>query len=184
MATDSADVQPLLPLDDVAEPRGSASLSDDGHYRYSLTRRWAPGPATAVFVMLNPSTADADRDDPTIRRCAGFARREGASGLSVVNLYAFRATSPADLWAVPDPVGPENDAVLAATLRKAADHGWPVIAAWGAHARPDRVGRVADLSAVCGSRLLALGVTRDGSPRHPLYLRKDSPLTVWEPPPA
>lgn len=134
-----------------------------------------------VFVMLNPSTADADRDDPTIRRCIGFASREGAAGLSVVNLYAYRATRPGDLWAAPDPVGAENDSVLARVLREASAQGWPVIAAWGSHARPDRARHLADLASICGARLLALGVTRDGSPRHPLYLRKDAPLAPWSP---
>lgn len=183
METDSAAQSPLslngVPL---VEPTGSASLSTDGQYRYALTRRWSSGAATVVFMMLNPSTADASRDDPTIRRCAGFARREGASGLIVVNLYAFRATRPADLWTVSDPVGPDNDAVLASTLTEAASSEWPVISAWGAHARPQRVRAVTDIAQSCGARLLALGVTRNGSPRHPLYLPKDSPLTPWEPP--
>jgi hypothetical protein len=81
-----------------------ATLSDCGRYRYRLWRRWADGP-TVLFVMLNPSTADADVDDPTIRRCIGFARSWGAGALEVVNLYAWRATQPAELKAAVGPVG-------------------------------------------------------------------------------
>lgn len=85
------------------EPAGrAAAISPDGAYRYSLHREWRRSedqPRWVTFVMLNPSTADAVQDDPTIRRCIAFARALGGTGLAVANLYAFRATSPADLWA-------------------------------------------------------------------------------------
>ena len=170
--------QQPLPLGGV-DPTGSATLSDDALYRYTLTRRWGAGEATIQFVMLNPSTADAQTDDRTIGRCRDFARREGADGLSVVNLYAYRATRPADLWLAADPVGPDNDAVLSASLREAAARGWPVVAAWGGNARPERVQQVRAMAQRWGTPLLALAVNKDGSPKHPLYVRGDSPLTAW-----
>ncbi len=156
-----------------------ATLSPDGLYRYSLGRRWAPPDEEArwvTFVMLNPSTADAALDDPTIRRCRGFAQSWGAGGMHVVNLYAYRATSPAALWVVPDPVGPDNDR----TLTGYAAMGWPMVAAWGANARRDRVAEVLDLIRDCPP-LRCLGTTKAGDPRHPLYVKGDTPLTEWGP---
>ena len=97
----------------LADPAaGAAVLSPCGAYRYLLTRRFGPGKKLATFVMLNPSTADAERDDATIRKCVGFARSWGCAGLQVVNLFAFRATDPTDLRMADDPVGPENDVWL------------------------------------------------------------------------
>lgn len=142
-----------------------ARLSDDTRHRYTLGRRWGDGPH-AVFVMLNPSTADADQDDPTIRRCVAFARAWGLDGIHVVNLYAWRATQPADLWLAADPVGPENDYFLACAAAEAAHSGLPIIAAWGANARPERVAHVLTIRGM--DRLTALGVTKDGAPKHPL----------------
>ena len=157
--------------------RKSANISPDGLYRYSLHRDWRADderPYWVTFIMLNPSTADADLDDPTIRRCIGFAKRMGGTGLAVVNLYAYRATKPADMLAATDPVGPKNDWALAMFLSMALDHGFPVIAAWGANARADRV---AEVRAMHGAqRLQCLGITKDGAPRHPLYLRADAEL--------
>lgn len=153
-----------------------ARLSPDGRYRYALGRRWGTGPA-ATFVMLNPSTADAEVDDPTIRRCVGFARALECEGLLVVNLYAYRATKPADLFRAEDPVGPEADAYLTAHAKAAAQQGRPLIAAWGAHARPDRVAHVLTLPGM--EAVTALGVTKAGAPRHPLYLPGNARPTRW-----
>lgn len=169
----------MLAFDD-AHPARDAVLSADGVYRYLLTRRWGPpdGPSM-VMVMLNPSTADASVDDPTVTRCIGFAGREGAAGLSVVNLYAYRATDPDVLPTVPDPVGPDNDAHLRAVLHEAADTAAPVIAAWGVRGAPERVQEVVALAAETGVQFQALSVTRSGAPGHPLYLPAASPLTPW-----
>src|SRR5437588_2477108 len=96
---------------DLLEPacsRGSAVFSPDGRYRYLLTRRLGRSRRVATFIMLNPSTADAINNDPTIRKCVGFARRWGCGLLQVVNLFALRATEPRVLRAAADPVGPEN----------------------------------------------------------------------------
>ncbi|PKN80874.1 MAG: hypothetical protein CVU47_08520, partial [Chloroflexi bacterium HGW-Chloroflexi-9] len=90
---------------------GRASFSRDGRYRYSLVRRWGDGPRVA-WVMLNPSTADATRDDPTLRRVIAISRRAGFGALEVVNLWALRSAHPADLARAADPVGPRADAAL------------------------------------------------------------------------
>lgn len=151
----------------------SAIISPCGLYRYRLSRRWDDGP-TCVFVMLNPSTADAAQDDPTIRRCIGFAKREGCGALDVVNLFAFRATSPAHMKAAPDPIGLDNDDHVMCAL---VDADGPVIAAWGAHGsfrgRDSTVRLLTDVPMSC------LGLTKAGAPRHPLYVRGDAPLIAF-----
>ncbi|MDI6911503.1 DUF1643 domain-containing protein [Nocardioides sp.] len=156
----------------------AARLSEDGRYRYVLGRRWGDG-LPATFVMLNPSTADAELDDPTIRRCVGFARTIGADGIHVLNLYAFRATKPEDLWKADDPVGPENDEYLARHAAAAARQCRPIIAAWGANARPARVAQVLALPGM-RTALHAFGVTKHGQPRHPLYLPASARPQPWE----
>ncbi len=157
--------------DDGAELVRGAWL--DGPYRYLLWRRWADA-ASVLFVMLNPSTADALRDDPTIRRCLGYARAWGFGAVEVVNLFAWRATDPRELRRAGDPVGPGNDRVIA----EAAARNHAVIAAWGLHgALLDRGSRVAALLAPFGAR--CLGATAAGMPRHPLYLRATAATTSW-----
>jgi hypothetical protein len=147
-----------------------------GAYRYLLTRRWGDG-AAALFVMLNPSTADDAHDDPTLRRCIGFARRWRLDGVEVVNLYALRATDPRDLFAARAPVGPDNDAAIAAAAARAA----LIVVAWGAHGErdPDRVARVVEL--LRAHRLACLGVNRGGTPRHPLYVPRAIRRRAWTP---
>lgn len=166
------------------EPEGdmlrSADISPDGLYRYLLHRTWA-GADRLPFIMLNPSTADHAVDDPTIRRCIGFARDLGYGGITVANLYAFRATKPADLWRAEDPVGPRNDQVLRNLFALSSWRGVPVVAAWGANAKPDRVAKAIRLSERYGDGLTALGVTKDGAPRHPLYLPAAARPEPWSP---
>lgn len=158
--------------------QATAQFSDDGVYRYSLTRRWAAEGPQCLILMLNPSTADETEDDATVRRCAGFARRLDSSGLCIANLYALRATDPRRLWTSPDPVGPDNDAHLAQAIETAISSGGRIIAAWGAHGRADRVQVVLDLVGA-GAQLWCLGVTKGGAPRHPLYLRSDATVQPW-----
>ena len=153
--------------------RKSAQISTCGRYRYILERFWS-GEHALPFVMLNPSTADADLDDPTIRRCMGFARRQGAGGIIVANLYAFRATKPADLWKAKDPEGPGNDAALSAIAKWSATAGVPIVCAWGAHGGNSN--RPIALMQAEHARLVCLGKTKDGKPRHPLYVKGDQPL--------
>jgi hypothetical protein len=148
----------------------SATADIRGEYRYTLTRVWDLALPVITFVLINPSTADEVQLDPTLRRCVGFAKREGNGGMAIVNLYAFRTKDPKLMMASADPVGPENDRVL-------ADVTGTVIAGWGTNANPDRVTRALALL----PRLHALGVTKDGHPRHPLYVRADAPLVEWVP---
>lgn len=166
------DIVPRLPL-------SGARLSPDEVYRYTLDRVWDTTLPRAVFVMLNPSTADARVNDPTIVRCRGFAEREGCGSLSVVNLYALRATDPAELKDHPDPVGPENAFYLRSVITQ---NPRLVIAAWGAHRMA--AARVPALEEILRDpltgrriRLMCLGTTKSGAPRHPLYVRRDQPLT-------
>lgn len=161
--------------DDLVERR-SAVFDPSRTYRYLLTREWGDGPVM-TFVMLNPSTADAMVDDPTIRRCAGFAKREACTGIAVVNLFALRATDPKSLYSHPDPVGPDNAGFL---LRALVADGGPVVAAWGLHgAFHGRGLEVARLLAPAG--MGCLGVTKAGHPKHPLYVRGDTPLVPYVP---
>lgn len=153
-----------------------AVVSTDGLYRYELFRRWADGPA-ATWIMLNPSTADAKADDPTVRRVMGFSAAFGCGACVVVNLYAWRATDPTELWKAPDPVGPRNDHYLVEAARRARLADAPLVAAWGANARPDRVADVARLPGM--DRMTALDTTKAGQPRHPLYLRNGLTLRPW-----
>jgi hypothetical protein len=160
-----------------AEMVRGAQISSDGRYRYLLGRQWSDAPA-ATFIMLNPSTADADVDDPTVRRCIGFAASWGCGGLVVVNLYALRSTDPRALWSADDPVGPENDFYIASSARAFELPGAPLVAAWGAHAKADRVDHVLTIPGVA-DRLQCLGTTKAGAPRHPLYLRADAQLEAY-----
>lgn len=125
------------------------------------------------FIMLNPSTADAEIDDPTIRRCMGFARRQGHAGIVVGNLYGLRATDPADLWRFCDPRGPNNMDALKRIGEEALAAGTIVVAAWGGgiHSRHPGLPTM--------PRLYCLGKTKQGYPRHPLYVRSDQPLEPW-----
>lgn len=148
-----------------------AILSPDGTYRYRLTRRWGLGPGV-LFVMLNPSTADAERDDPTIRRCFRFARDWGYDGLTVCNLFAYRVTDPKRLPADDSAVGPSNNTWL---TREAASADL-TIAAWGAHPAARR--RSAVVMNLLGP-LHVLGLTKRGDPRHPLYMPLASQPMPW-----
>lgn len=148
----------------------SAIISDNGLYRYELRRKFLAGQGLCCFVMLNPSTADAEQDDATVRRCVAFAKSWGHGELVVVNLFAFRSTNPKNLFKAADPVGPEN----MAHLSSAALSSRAVVCAWGVHGSFKSQGlnvlrRLNDL----GVTPLALARTKSGHPSHPLYLPKD-----------
>ena len=164
----------------------SAAFSTDRTYRYLLTRTWDQTCRTMTWVMLNPSTADAFADDPTIRRCKAFARREGYGGISVVNLFGLRSTDPRALREHADPIGPVNDWFVRLYVQAAPC----TVVAWGAGGA--LLGRGAEvarqLTAIPGVRLHCLGVTKDGRPKHPLARGRervpdDAPLISWEPQP-
>lgn len=159
----------------------TAELDATGQYRYDLTRTWSPSAPRCGWVMLNPSTADAAIDDPTIRRCVGYARTWGFGGIVVRNLFAFRATRPADLTAAADPVGSGNDAWLAGQW-----DGVPVVvAAWGTGRWPMLCGRAPHVARILhnlvGVRVVCLRSGKGGHPVHPLYQRGDLDPVVWEP---
>lgn len=157
----------------------SALISDCGFYRYRLGRRWGDGEIVG-FVMLNPSTADAEKDDPTIRRCIGFAKQWGFDGIEVVNLFAYRATFPSDLIKAVDPIGPDNDQ----HIRAVASTCRTIVAAWGQlwHGFETRGRNVAAILEDGFRKLKCLGVTKDGFPKHPLYLRKDTLIVDFKEP--
>jgi hypothetical protein len=157
--------------------RKHAYLSDCGTYRYRLTRHWDKDAAPLTFVMLNPSTADADLDDPTIRRCMGFAKREGAGGIVVVNLYAFRATDPRNLPIGGERIGPENEAYLYEAIMGAS--GRPIVCAWGTKGNGSFFVQWAK---GYGANLMALGITKEGLPKHPLYIASNAPLIRYPTP--
>lgn len=166
-------------LDDVA----GAELSDCGHYRYLLWREWDAARPPLGWIMLNPSTADARQDDPTIRRCVAFAKRDGYGGVRVANLYSLRATHPY-LSRASDPIGgPDGDP-------------WGWLTPWGPGARVchdvalawgnltnlrkgSRRARSVIDKAPSDVRLLCLGTTKSGQPRHPLYLAGDAPFVAY-----
>lgn len=153
--------------------RRSAWVSDCGRYRYVLTRRWSDG-SCVTFVMLNPSYADAERDDLTVTKCIGFARAWGHGSMRVVNLYGLISTDPAGLWTVEDPIGPENESVL---RRVATTSSGLLVAAWGMNAPAERVAQVLEIPGM--DRLQSLGVTASGAPRHPSRLAYATPLADW-----
>lgn len=161
----------------------TAVFSPDRTHRYSLTRVWGKG-LRACWIMLNPSTADAFTDDPTIRRCINFTKGLGGyGGLVVVNLYSLRATNPRELWTHPNPIGELGGHHLYSQVHAAYDNHAEIIAAWGTHgARHDRGSNVAQGMANVGFELHCLGTTKDGHPKHPLYVPGDMPIVPWERP--
>lgn len=180
---------------DVAEGAKGAVISDCGQYRYALSRSgWLGGSGCVLFVMLNPSTADASEDDPTIRRCIRFAKDWGFAQLAVANLYAYRATRPDDLKPMGSlAVGERSNGTAYGSLYRNRNDNWlrtlamqanEIVVAWGANKgpAPGRADRAAEILAThFGPFLKALGVTKDGSPRHPLYVRADAELIDWPP---
>ncbi len=145
-----------------------AVISDCGQYRYLLRRTWDHDRMRALFVMLNPSTADADIDDPTIRSCARLCRSWGYGSFEVVNLFGWRASDPKELAKADDPVGPKNDGIADAAISRCD----VAICAWGAHAMAER--RASAMINLIGANRPAafcLGQTKGGSPKHPLYLK-------------
>lgn len=151
----------------------NAVISECEKYRYLLSRGDCLNPM--VFIMLNPSTADAYLDDPTIRRCLGFAKSGGHDGIIVINLYAFRSPNPKDLLQTQDPVGSENDQHIANVLMRHKT----VVCGWGSNAPPDRVGNVMAILKQHNVNVLCLGMNKNGSPKHPLYISANQTLIKY-----
>ncbi len=184
----------------------SAVISPCQRYRYRLTRQVGPGSRAAAFIMLNPSTADYARDDPTVRKCVAFARLWQCGELIVVNLFAYRATDPKAMLRAEDPVGPENMGhVEWAALQANGSSGGeprtgaardfsrgpggsspgeppgPVVCAWGAHGfHLDQDMKIMALLRALGVRPMCLGVTDGGHPKHPLYIGRDIELEPYK----
>lgn len=155
--------------------KAGATFSECRKYRYALWRVWGDGLRIAMFVGLNPSTADETADDPTIRRCIGFTKRWGMDGLFMLNAYAFRATDPKVMKRATDPVGPENNEFLASYARRSET----VIACWGAHCSEIRAAAV---KSAISLPIACFGRTKHGKPKHPLYLPSDAELELfWTP---
>jgi len=134
-------------------------------WRYRLTRTWDSGRPTACFIMLNPSKAGRERDDPTIRRCIRFSQLWGYGGIVVLNLFALRATNPEELKGHEDPIGPDNDGQIRAAVAQCS----LVVVAWGAHQMVSgRAAAVLGMMGELGVTLHCLGRTARGLPRHPL----------------
>jgi hypothetical protein len=154
----------------ISDPSKGAVFSDDQVYRYMLWRKWDPSSESLGWLMLNPSTADADRDDPTIRRCIDFAKRDGFGGIVVANLFALRSTDPSHLWTHPDPIGPENDDWI---IRVGSMCCGNLVAAWGGTGHSKAWPRIEAVEHLCAEQAIqldALGVTQHGQPRHPLFV--------------
>lgn len=144
-----------------------AEIDRAGAYRYSLWREWNLDAPRISFVMLNPSTADATVNDPTIRRCISFAQSWGYGSLEVVNLFAYRTTKPNTLRRAVDPIGPENDRYLLAARQRAQT----IILAWGNWGILHSRNRAVTSLFFVQRNIYCLGITQAGQPRHPLYVR-------------
>ncbi len=151
----------------------SAFISECGKYRYELRCTWDESRPKVLFIMLNPSTADAEIDDPTIMRCIGFAKSWSYGGILVGNLFAYRATEPKTLLTVSDPIGQEN----LTHLKVMYNESDVAICAWGNGHLLEKLAKKigADYKPLSGflGRIYYLELSNDGTPKHPLYLKSD-----------
>ncbi|PVA10005.1 hypothetical protein DC366_10080 [Pelagivirga sediminicola] len=155
----------------------TAIYSDCERYRYALTRTWDAEGKRAHFIMLNPSTATEMQNDPTVERCERRARALGFGAFRVTNIFAWRDTDPRDMRAAADPVGPANDQAILDGCAWADT----IVAAWGTHgAHLNRGADVAALLAGTGRAVHHLGLTKDGHPRHPLYIAYARQPDLWD----
>lgn len=150
-----------------------AEFSPCQTYRYRLWRSWTWSPL-ALWCMLNPSTADASEDDATIRRVITFSRRWGFGAAMIVNAFGLRSTNPLKLNVVADPIGPDNDRHII----EAAAAADVKIVAWGTHGA--RFGRDKEVLKLLGANVKCLGINADGTPKHPLYLGRETVLQPYE----
>lgn len=161
----------------------SAVISECGLYRYQLARGCESYPDKRVlFIGVNPSTADADTDDQTVRKWTGFTKHWGYGGFIVGNLFAYRATNVKDLATALDPIGEDNDRHLA-TLIEAADL---IVPCWGASSKLPkrlryRIDQVRKLLRESGKPVIVFGRALDGGPLHPLFLPYTTIMREWSP---
>ena len=154
----------------------TALYSDCQQFRYALTRHWDRAGKRVTFVMLNPSTATEMQNDPTVERCERRARAMGYGAFQVVNIFAFRATDPANMRRAADPIGPDNDHAIHSAAQWADD----IICAWGSHgAHLGRGALVESQLRADGFALHHLGLTKGGAPKHPLYISYNVQPIGW-----
>lgn len=155
-----------------------AEISACQGYRYDLSRRWGSKPGCVLWLMLNPSTADAERDDMTVKKCVEFSDRMGFHALHVVNLFALRATDPVELLKAADPVGPDNDFWIGHRSHSVVGP-LKIVLAWGAPPLcfEEQVRRRINKSlSLISKPCFSLGLTLNGHPRHPSRLGYDAQL--------
>lgn len=172
----------IFKLMNTAITERSATFANDGMFRNTLLRMWDPSLPRVVFIMLNPSTADAEKDDQTIRTLIAFAQLWGYGSLMVVNLFTLRATDPKEMKKHPCPQGPDCER----SIEEALDHPSTTLCvlAWGQHG--SHLGQDRKILDLIMSRkwrwhmgVKCFGRTKAGFPKHPLYLRRDTKLEDW-----
>lgn len=151
-----------------------ATFSPCRLYRYSLHRQWYNGKPYCCFICLNPSTADENHDDPTVRRCINYTKIWGYGGIIMLNLFAFRATDPKEMKAQEDPIGPDNDRNIRNFCRQAG----LIVAAWGNDGVYKNRGKQV-IKLLKNDKLCYLRLTNSGEPAHPLYLPKNLEPIPW-----
>jgi hypothetical protein len=158
----------MINLYNLGKSDNGAIISDDNNYRYLLWRKWDNDLTQVVFIMLNPSTADGNKNDPTVKKCMKYAKDWGYGGIVIINLFAYRATNPKELELVKDPIGPLNDEYIKYIIKHYFYDKPLVVASWGTfELAKRRVNKVFSLT----NSLHYLELSKDGSPKHPLYLR-------------
>lgn len=165
-----------MKFDSMANIEFGAVFDASGKYRYALWRAWSLDHARIVFVMLNPSTAEEHKNDPTIRRCMEFAHAWQFGSIEVVNLFAYRTTYARELLKVDDPVGEENNRYLCQAVERCSS----VLVGWGANGiLLGRDQQVMKLLVHLMKNVYCLGLTKGGHPRHPLYVKGDTHMTSF-----
>jgi hypothetical protein len=162
-------------LHNVDGVESGAIFDVNGMYRYSLWRVWSAYHPRIVFILLNPSTADEEKNDPTIRRCIGFARAWNFGSVEVVNLFAYRATDYRELLKANDPIGDDNNRFLIQAVERCST----VVLGWGS--RGTLLGRDRKVLSLLADKkdVFCLGITKNGQPRHPLYVKGNTSLVPY-----
>jgi len=175
-ATTRGEVMKKLKLKNYYNPESGAMLSDDKRYRWKLWRFWGEEQKHIAFIGLNPSTADEKDDDPTIRRCIGFAKKWGYSGIFMLNLFGLRSTDPKSIYQSIEPIGQYNTGSIITVI--ASNSVIEVVICWGNHGKHLNQGRsmINLLHQRCPNKIKHFGFTKTGEPKHPLYLPSNLPL--------
>ena len=160
-----------------ANIKSEAVYSKCENYRYTLTRVWDENKKKVLFIMLNPSTADETKNDPTVERCERRAKKLNFGSFRICNIFAWRETSPLQLMKTDEPVGKDNDFHISKSVL------WSdvIICAWGTHGTYfNREAEVKNLLSNNGAKLYHLGLTKNGHPKHPLYITYTQNIVAWK----